>query len=107
MKKSNTLKKNFIQNSLLNRRLNLNFLKKYKEIVSKILSTINKPDFSYHVLSKNYKFNFSRKELEKFKKYQNIVLVGMGGSILGIKAICQFLQKKKKKIFIFLITLTK
>ena len=94
MKKSNTLKKNFIQNSLLNRRLNLNFLKKYKEIVSKILSTINKPDFSYHVLSKNYKFNFSRKELEKFKKYQNIVLVGMGGSILCIKAICQFLQKK-------------
>ena len=101
MKKSNTLKKNFIQNSLLNRRLNLNFLKKYKEIVSKILSTINKPDFSYHVLSKNYKFNFSRKELEKFKKYQNIVLVGMGGSILGIKAICQFLQKKKKKNLFF------
>ena len=102
MKKSNTLKKNFIQNSLLNRRLNLNFLKKYKEIVSKILSTINKPDFSYHVLSKNYKFNFSRKELEKFKKYQNIVLVGMGGSILGIKAICQFLQKKiKKNIYFF------
>ena len=81
--------------------MNLNFLKKYKEIVSKILSTINKPDFSYHVLSKNYKFNFSRKELEKFKKYQNIVLVGMGGSILGIKAICQFLQKKKKNIYFF------
>ena len=102
MKKTNTLKKNFIQNSLLSRRINLNFLKKYKEIVYKILSTINKPDFSYHVLSKNYKFNFSRKELEKFKKYQNIVLVGMGGSILGIKAICQFLQKKiKKNIYFF------
>ena len=53
-------------------------------------------------MSKNYKFNFSRKELEKFKKYQNIVLVGMGGSILGIKAICQFLQKKiKKNIYFF------
>ena len=37
-----------------------------------------------------------RKDIEKFKKYKKIVLIGMGGSILGSKAIYSFLKKKIK-----------
>ena len=43
---------------------------------------------------KNYKFNYSKKLIKFFKKDENIILVGMGGSILGAKAIYSFLKKK-------------
>ena len=38
----------------------------------------------------------------KFKKYKTIVIIGMGGSILGAKAIYSFLKHKIKKKLIFL-----
>ena len=40
--------------------------------------------------------------VRKFSKYKNIVIIGMGGSILGTKSIYSFLGKKiKKKVFFF------
>ncbi len=39
---------------------------------------------------------------KKFKKYNSIVIIGMGGSILGAKAIYSFLKHKIKKRLIFL-----
>ena len=40
--------------------------------------------------------------VRKFSKYKNIVIIGMGGSILGTKSIYSFLEKKiKKKVFFF------
>ena len=48
-------------------------------------------------LSLNYKYSFSKKFLKKFKGQKKILLIGMGGSILGIKAISSFLEKKIKK----------
>ena len=51
---------------------------------------------------KNYKFNFSRKIIKKFSKYKNIIIVGMGGSILGSKSIYSFFKHRiKKKVFFF------
>ena len=51
---------------------------------------------------KSYKFDFSSKTIKKFSKYQNIIIIGMGGSILGTKSIYSFLKKKiKKKVFFF------
>ena len=40
--------------------------------------------------------------VKKFSKYKNIVVIGMGGSILGTKSIYSFFKEKiKKKVFFF------
>ncbi len=49
----------------------------------------------------SYKDSFIKKKLTKFKKFSNFTVIGMGGSILGSKAIYNFLKKKVKKNFIF------
>ena len=53
-------------------------------------------------LSKNYKYNYSKRIVLKYKKFQNFKIIGMGGSILGPKAIYQFLNNKVKKNFLFI-----
>jgi len=51
---------------------------------------------------KSYKYNFSASTVKKFSKYKNIVIIGMGGSILGTKSIYSFFKNKiKKKVFFF------
>ena len=36
---------------------------------------------------KNYEFDFSKVTVKKFSKYENIIVIGMGGSILGTRSI--------------------
>ena len=43
---------------------------------------------------KNYKFGYSKKLVKILKKRKNIILVGMGGSILGAKALYSFFKTK-------------
>ena len=51
---------------------------------------------------KNFEFDFSKSTVNKFSKYKNIIIIGMGGSILGTKSIYSFLRKKvKKEVFFF------
>ena len=50
-------------------------------------------------LINNSKFEF---KFKKFKKFKTIFIIGMGGSILGAKAIYDFLKHKIKKNFIFI-----
>jgi len=51
---------------------------------------------------KNYEFDFSFNLIKRFNKYKEVVVVGMGGSILGTKSIYSFLKKKiKKKVYFF------
>ena len=52
---------------------------------------------------KDYTFDFSSATVKKFSKYKNIVVIGMGGSILGTKSIYSFLKTKVKKEVFFLI----
>ena len=52
-------------------------------------------------LSQDYKYNYNKKIINKYKKFQNFRVIGMGGSILGSKAIYQFLKHKIKKNFFF------
>ena len=54
-------------------------------------------------LKLNYKYSYSKKYLNNLKKkYNKIRLIGMGGSILGTKAIFNFLDfKSKKKLYFF------
>ena len=54
-------------------------------------------------LSKNYNDNFDIKLIDKFKKFENFRIFGMGGSSLGAQAIYQFMKHKIKKILILLI----
>ena len=59
------------------------------------------------MLDKKFKMNFKIKELSQFKKFKNIAIIGMGGSILGTEAIYNLFQFKVKKKFIFLMILMK
>ena len=51
-------------------------------------------------LSENYKDSYTKKFLKKIKKYKFINLIGMGGSILGARAINSFIRSKLKINFI-------
>jgi len=52
-------------------------------------------------LDSNYKNSYNKKTILRLKKYSNIRVIGMGGSILGTEAINNFLKNKIKKKFIF------
>jgi len=52
--------------------------------------------------SKNYQYSYSKKLVHKYKNFLNFRVIGMGGSILGAKAIFQFLNHKIKKNFFFI-----
>ena len=49
-------------------------------------------------MSNNYKDSYNKSFLSKFKNINEIFLIGMGGSVLGAKAIYSFLKPKKKKL---------
>ena len=82
--------------SLLNKKK-----KNIEKNLDKIINNIKTKKNFYHSLSKKFKFNFKKKDLKKYQKYKTIVIIGMGGSVLGAKAIYSFLQHKIKKEFIF------
>ena len=76
--------------------------KKFDKIFLEIESDIKNTKKTLNVLDKNFNFNFNFKDLNKFKKFKTIALIGMGGSILGAEAIYNFFQTKiKKRIFFF------
>ena len=47
-------------------------------------------------MQKNYKVSYNKKLISNLKKYKNVNIIGMGGSVLGSKAIYNFLELKKK-----------
>ena len=53
-------------------------------------------------LSKNYKYSFKKKKLDKYRKFSNFRVIGMGGSILGTQSIYEFLKSRIKKNFLFI-----
>ena len=74
------------------------YTKKVKKILDDILVEKNSVLDS---LSSNYKNSYNKKTILKFKKYNNINVVGIGGSILGTESIYYFLKSKIKKNFFF------
>ena len=100
--KSNLTKKNFIQSTYLNSRYFKKLSINFNKIVSGINQEILEFDTTLNILSENYNFNFKEKDIKKFRNYKNLVIIGMGGSVLGTEAIFNFLNKKiKKKVFFF------
>jgi len=64
-----------------------NWIKKYKLLLS---------------LTPNYKYSYTKAQIKNLKKQNFFRIIGMGGSILGAKAIYKFLQDKTKKKFVFI-----
>jgi len=52
-------------------------------------------------LTNKFEYSFQKKKIKSFKKYQEVNLIGMGGSILGAEAIYDFLKYKVNKKFSF------
>jgi glucose-6-phosphate isomerase len=79
---------------------------KNNKIIKKDLQNLlkNQPPL-FETLKSTYKYSYSKKTLSKYKKFSNIRIIGMGGSILGAEAIHDFLKKKIKKKFVFVNSL--
>ena len=78
---------------------NINDQKKLKKILKKefFLSS----DL-FNSFTKKYNYSFTKKKIQKYRNYETINLIGMGGSVLGTEAIYDFLRFKiKKKIKFF------
>jgi len=99
MIKKDNFFKDYIKNS---RNYNKN-LKKVRKIFKTLLNDLK--NFEIPLLEsyeKDYEFDFSTAMVKKFSKCKNIVVIGMGGSILGTKSIYSFFKKKiKKEVFFF------
>tara|TARA_Y200000002_G_scaffold114329_1_gene93610 strand:- start:944 stop:2107 length:1164 start_codon:yes stop_codon:yes gene_type:complete len=80
-----------------------NFNKKYSSSVnSKLKFILGKNNEILNSLKSSYRYSYSKKFVNKYKKNFSILrIIGMGGSILGTKAIFSFLEKKIKKKIIF------
>ena len=90
LKKDNFFKSYFINLSKYNKNL-----KKTKKIYNSFIVDLKNNQIPLlESYEKNYEFDFSTSTVKKFSRYKNIVVIGMGGSILGTKSIYSFLKKK-------------
>ena len=90
LKKGNFFKNYFINSNKYNKNL-----KKTKKVFNSFVVDLKNNQIpllkSYE---KNYEFDFLKTTVAKFSKYKNIIIIGMGGSILGTKSIYSFFKKK-------------
>jgi len=93
---------NSIQKEFFNFKNNKEINQKFFDILDNITFNLESSNNVFYSLSNKFKFNFKIKNLNKFKKFNTVVVIGMGGSILGSEAIYFFLKKRIKKNFIFL-----
>ncbi len=82
--------KNFVKN------------KKNEKIKKRFQTIIKEKNYVLDSLKSTYKNFFTEKKINKFKKFSNIKIIGMGGSTLGTQAIYDFLIKKIKKKVLFI-----
>ena len=80
-----------------------NFLniKKNLKIKKSLHELLKDQPLFFKTLKPNYKYSYTNKIILKYKKFTNIRIIGMGGSILGTEAIYNFLKKKIKKKITF------
>ena len=100
MKKKTVSHKNFLINNYYKKKSIKNY---FDKILNEITKNIDFKRDIFHVFSNKFNFNFDINDLKKFRKFKNIAIVGMGGSILGANAIHDFLKYKIKKKLLFLI----
>ena len=80
-----------------------NFLniKKNLKIKKSLHELLKDQPLFFKTLKPNYKYSYTNKIILKYKKFTNIRIIGMGGSILGTEAIYNLLKKKIKKKITF------
>tara|TARA_B110000495_G_scaffold43229_1_gene35435 strand:- start:1829 stop:2986 length:1158 start_codon:yes stop_codon:yes gene_type:complete len=77
-------------------------LKKYSKKIKKDFDILLKENNEIiQSLGQSYINSYNKKDILKFKKYFNVRVIGMGGSILGTESIYTFLKNKIKKSFFF------
>ncbi len=76
-------------------------LKNNKKTKKDFINLIKDQPLLFETLKPTYKYSYSKKKIARFKKFSNIRIIGMGGSILGTEAIYDFLKKKIKKRLTF------
>ena len=87
---------NFLKN---NSKLYKNNLRKCSEILKDLLN--NKENFFFNTLSEQYqKSLFFKKNSLKKRLHKNILIVGMGGSVLGAKMLSSFFDLDKNYYFL-------
>ena len=69
--------------------------KNFKILLKQNLKIINS-------FKNSYKYSYKKKLILKLRKFSNIRIIGMGGSILGAEAIYEFLKDKIRKNFLFI-----
>ena len=96
-------KDNFFKNIFINSKIYKQNIEKTKNIFNSFKADFKNGEIPFlETYTKNYKFGFSNKILKKYSRCKNIIVLGMGGSILGTKSIYSFFKKKiKKKVFFF------
>ena len=80
-----------------------NFRTKFKLSTNKKLKSLllDNNNEIINSLKSSYKYSYSKKFIKSKKNFSILRLIGMGGSILGTKAIFSFLQKRIKKEIVF------
>jgi len=78
-------------------------LKKNKKIKLELNKILDSKNEVINSLKKEFRLNYDLKKL-KIKKKFNLRIIGIGGSILGAKAIFSFLSNTIKKKLVLLIT---
>ena len=101
MKKIPIIENNVIKKKTIDQSLEKQHKKNITNIIKNIILNLKKKNNPFYSLSRNFKLNFKLSNLNKFKRFNTVVIIGMGGSSLGIEAIYNFLNIKIKKKFIF------
>ena len=91
------MKKNIIFKNQLKENSSKEEKKKLKKIIEEIKKSLDSKKDTLHILSKKFKLNFNSSDLKRFQKFKQIILIGMGGSVLGANAIYSYLKTKIKK----------
>ena len=86
----------YLKNFKKNKKTNSSQVKK------KLLLLFKEKNYILDSLKKNYKDSFSKKIINKYKKYSTFKVIGMGGSTLGTQTIYEFLKDIVKKDFVFI-----
>jgi len=102
VKENNLVIKDYIQKSHLNLKVGKKLYSKYKKIFHQINSLSKIPNQFFYLFNKNHRLTTKISDLKKFKRFNTVVLIGMGGSILGAEAIYRYLNNNIKKKFYFL-----
>ena len=79
---------------------------KFYSHLKTIQKNLNYTKDTFSSFGKNFSLNIKLQEINRFKKYNNIIVIGMGGSIHGSQATYFFLKKKVKKRVFFLSNLS-